>query len=95
MKRCKARGFPAAASFPNALSQGQSLFEGPFFIRVPYYFGGSMGSYKWGYRVPLRVLWRSIGLRVWRVVIAGVISPLIWVITIVTLLITPLIPTHP
>ena len=28
------------------------------------------------------------------VVISGVISPLIWVITIVTLLITPLITTH-
>ena len=28
------------------------------------------------------------------VVISGVISPLIWVITIVTLLITPLIPNH-
>ena len=33
-----------------------------------------MGSYKWGYRVFLRVLWGSIGFRVWRVVISGVIG---------------------
>ena len=43
-----------------------------------------MGSYKfkWGYGVPLGV------------VISMVISPLIWRKTVVTLLITPLIPTH-
>ena len=47
-----------------------------------------MGSYQWGYGIPLK---GSIGLLV---VISGVLSPLIWVITIVTLLITPLITTH-
>ena len=40
-----------------------------------------MGSHKWGYRVPLS----DLGFRV---VISEVINPIIWVITIVTLLIT-------
>ena len=56
-----------------------------------------MGSYKWGYkglgfllRVSIRVLYC---LRK-RVVESGFISPLIWVISIVVLLITLLITTH-
>ena len=57
-----------------------------------------MGSYKWGYGVPLRFpLKGSIGFfRVegLGVVISGVISPLIWVISVVILLITLLIATH-
>ena len=53
-----------------------------------------MGSCKWGYRVPLRVLWGSIGLRVWRVVIGGVISRVTIIITHIGGLITPLITTH-
>ena len=62
-----------------------------------------MGSYKYGYGVPLRVpLKGSIRFLVFRVqglgvVISMVISPLLWVITvitIVTLLITRLITTH-
>ena len=44
-----------------------------------------MGSHKWGYRVPLRVPLSDLGFRV---VISEVINPIIWVITIVTLLIT-------
>ena len=46
-----------------------------------------MGSYKGSFK-------GSIGLLGFRVVISGVISPLIWIISIVTLLITPLITTH-
>ena len=46
-----------------------------------------MASYKWGLcRVPCRVR-EGLGSRV---VISGGTSPLIWVITIATLLITPL-----
>ena len=47
------------------------------------------GSYQWGYkgsfRGPFKGLYRDLGFRV---VISGVIGPLTWVITIVTLLIT-------
>ena len=49
-----------------------------------------MGSYKWGYKGsfkgPFKGLYRDLGFRV---VISGLISPLRWVISIVTLLITP------
>ena len=46
---------------------------------------GISGLGIWGFRRLLGGSW---------VVISGVISPLIWVTSIVTLLITPLIPTH-
>ena len=48
-----------------------------------------MGSYKWGYKSPNM---GSIGFL--GVVISGVISPLVWVLTIVALLLAPLI-TNP
>ena len=53
-----------------------------------------MGSYKWGYRVPLRVLWGSIRFRVWRVVISGVTSRITIIITHLRGHVTPLITTH-
>ena len=40
-----------------------------------------MGSYKWGYRVFLKGSRGSIGFKVWRVVIGGVISRVTIVIT--------------
>ena len=53
-----------------------------------------MSSYQWGYRglgFPFKGFYKGLGSRV---VISGIISPLIWVISIVILLITLLITTH-
>ena len=53
-----------------------------------------MGSYKWGYKVPLRVLCGSIGFRVWGVVINGVASRVTMLTTHTRGLITPRRTTH-
>ena len=47
----------------------------------------------WNTGASMLVLWQRILGGSW-VVISGVISPLVWVISIVTLLINPLITTH-